>query len=196
VGSALSAVSCVSSIACTAVGYSWASNTQNTNTLAEGWNGTTWSVQATVDPSGSTRNVLSGVSCWQLQHFPFTINCEAVGSWLPLYAAPLAEGSSNGAWSQQSVTGPSGGQSLASISCLKGQFFPYTLRCEAVGSPLGVADDFDGSSWTQQTPPYPYDSGYNQLNGVACGSLNACVAVGFNSTITRDTATVAESFSG
>ena len=60
--SVLFGVSCVSASQCTAVGdYGESSGT--TLTLAESWNGSTWTVQATPNPSGSTQSVLHGVAC-------------------------------------------------------------------------------------------------------------------------------------
>jgi hypothetical protein len=41
--------------------------------LAEGWNGTTWSVNATQAPVGVNRSNLSSVSCFSI------VNCMSVG---------------------------------------------------------------------------------------------------------------------
>jgi hypothetical protein len=54
-------VSCATETSCTAVG-SWVSG-GSTQTLAEKWNGTSWSIQGTSTPTGSTFSSLSGVSC-------------------------------------------------------------------------------------------------------------------------------------
>jgi hypothetical protein len=59
--SILIGVSCTSSTSCTAVGgYNNSSGAQLT--LAEGWNGTAWTIQETLTPEFTT-NWLSGVSC-------------------------------------------------------------------------------------------------------------------------------------
>jgi hypothetical protein len=88
--SSFSGISCAATTDCVATG-SYSSSTGNvTKTLAEHWNGTTWSIQATPNPSGTTTASLYGVSC------PSGAGCTAVGS----YASPavtgqmLAEGSS------------------------------------------------------------------------------------------------------
>ena len=60
-GSVLTAVSCKSTSACTAVG-SYRNGNQHVP-LAEAWNGTNWSFQATPVPSGAFSSALSGVSC-------------------------------------------------------------------------------------------------------------------------------------
>jgi uncharacterized membrane protein len=64
-GSSLGAVSCSSADSCTAVGTSQSSNVSSfgkLQTLAEVWDGTTWSIPPTPDPSAG-QNILSGVSC-------------------------------------------------------------------------------------------------------------------------------------
>jgi hypothetical protein len=61
-GVTLSGVSCAAADACTAVG-SYVNSADDTVTLAESWNGTSWAIQATPNPAGSVSGVLSGVSC-------------------------------------------------------------------------------------------------------------------------------------
>jgi hypothetical protein len=69
----LNGVSCTSARACTAVG--WAPKPLGPqSTLAEAWNGKTWSVRATPNPPGYLSPSLSGVSCTS------ATTCTAVGS--------------------------------------------------------------------------------------------------------------------
>jgi hypothetical protein len=61
----LSAVSCTSATSCTAVGWYKSSDDRSfgvTRTLAEVWDGTTWSIRPTPSPS-TTDNVFQAVSC-------------------------------------------------------------------------------------------------------------------------------------
>ena len=58
----LNGVSCASASACTAVGGP-AQPAATGVTLAEGWNGTTWSIQHTPNPAGGSNSTLNGVSC-------------------------------------------------------------------------------------------------------------------------------------
>jgi hypothetical protein len=63
VASVLQEVSCPSETACTAAG-SWVSSEGGSNrTLAEVWNGTTWSIQETLNPAGAVFSAFFGVSC-------------------------------------------------------------------------------------------------------------------------------------
>ena len=61
-GSALLRVACTSASACTAVGYD--NNSANvTVSLAERWNGSSWVIQGTPNPSGAKASALAGVAC-------------------------------------------------------------------------------------------------------------------------------------
>jgi hypothetical protein len=67
-------VSCTSASGCTAVGdYIDSSGVQHA--LAEAWNGTSWSIQTTPDPSGGQFPDLSGVTCTTAN------GCTAVGDY-------------------------------------------------------------------------------------------------------------------
>jgi hypothetical protein len=71
--SGLQGVSCTSPAACTAVGY-YFDGSGSEFTLAERWNGTAWSIQASPSP-GSYGPALLGVSC------PTANDCTAVGTY-------------------------------------------------------------------------------------------------------------------
>jgi hypothetical protein len=60
--SLLSAVSCTSARACTAVGYYYDS-AGDILTLAEAWNGTSWSTETTPNPAGVAGSGLLPLSC-------------------------------------------------------------------------------------------------------------------------------------
>jgi hypothetical protein len=88
-GSVLTAVSCRSASACTAVG-SYRNSAGTAATLAETWNGTAWTAQPTANPPHAQVSGLLGVSCTAASA------CTAVGGYGPLVAmfgvdVPLAE---------------------------------------------------------------------------------------------------------
>jgi hypothetical protein len=160
----LSAVSCVSLTACTAVGQYTDAAGQH-QTLAVAWNGTEWSIQNAPNPTGASDSQLNGVSCSSVSA------CIAVGS---SDYRPLAERWDGVRWTIQSITNVPLAASLGGISCSS------ESACIAVGSgdnqPL--AERWDGVSWTvQNVPPIP-TSGTNQLRAVACASATVCTAVG------------------
>jgi hypothetical protein len=92
-------VSCTSASACTAVGW-YETSPGAYDTLAEVWNGTTWTIQNTPNPTGATASYLFGASCASASA------CTAVGYDLnPSYTA-LAEGWNGTSWAIQSTPRP------------------------------------------------------------------------------------------
>jgi hypothetical protein len=61
--SSLDSVSCTAANACTAAGDTQASSMDPFDTLAEVWNGTTWSLRSTPNRASAQQNILNGVSC-------------------------------------------------------------------------------------------------------------------------------------
>jgi hypothetical protein len=117
--SELDGVSCISTSACFAVGYYLNSRVGYGGTLAEAWNGTSWSIQHTPNHSGLLKT-LAGVSCTAANA------CTAVGLGSN---GLLAEHWNGTRWAIQSTPLPSGalGGSLGSVSCTSAKV------CEAVG---------------------------------------------------------------
>jgi len=69
IASVFQEVSCASETACSAAG-SWVSGGGGSNqTLAEAWNGTSWSIQGTSDPAGATFSAFFGTSCLETSCF-------------------------------------------------------------------------------------------------------------------------------
>jgi hypothetical protein len=165
----LNGVSCTASDACEAVGEYYEG--EDTLTLAESWNGTTWSEQSTPNPTGATGNALEGVSCTAANA------CDAVG----IYSSgsvnwPFAETWNGTSWTLESTSDPFSGGQLNGVSCTGPD------ACEAVGSvPDGggyypVAYDWNGTQWTFQEPPNA--TADDLLASVSCTAADACVAVG------------------
>lgn len=121
------AVSCAGASACTSVGY--LTNGGNVGqTLAEGWNGTTWAIQRSPNPAGNSGAAFDGVSC------PSLLDCTAVGNWVTSSTAgttdTLAEHWNGTQWSLQTTPNPAGGR----INGLSGVACTPTGTCVAVGS--------------------------------------------------------------
>lgn len=173
--SGLSSVSCPSSTACVAVGYSYKAGSQVT--LAERWNGRRWSIQGTPNPgavagNGKTAAELDGVSCSS------STSCIAVGFYLrsDSTAGTLAERWNGRSWTLQTGLGPSAGGSLVGVSCTS------SIACMAVGysseggSQATLAERWDGTRWSTQPTPHAPDA---RLTAVSCSSSRACTAVGY-----------------
>jgi hypothetical protein len=191
--SGLAGVSCPSTTACTAVGqYRTAAGVHVT--LAEGWNGTTWTIEPTPNPSGATFSRLLGVSCLS------TTACTAAG-----YATngsgvdvPLAMRWSGGAWSLESVPSPSSSMltELLGVSCAA------SSPCTAVGQYepqsgvfVPLAERWNGAAWSiQNTPALPADD--SVLESVSCVSTALCTAVGLSDGSACEFCTLAEQWNG
>jgi hypothetical protein len=169
-GTILAGVSCTAPGACTAVGYFY--NTMGGfSTLAEVWNGTSWSIQPTPDQPGSTESVLLGVSCTSASA------CTAVGYYRQqgsFRRFSLAEAWNGTSWSIQPTPHQSPADHvLNAVSCTSAS------ACTAVGL-VGyetLAERWNGTSWSNQPTPHP-EHGPDMLLGVSCASATSCVAVG------------------
>ena len=176
----LTGVSCTSAVACTAVGWDYGPGVNGT--LAERWNGRTWSIQPTPSP-GNEGVPFAAVSCGS------ATSCTAVGYYDfndPSFASTtLAEHWDGHSWRTQSLP-PAGnpGADLTSVSCQR-------VACTAAGYYLGQSDEgpgtaplalrWNGTTWAVQ--PTPGDATQNQisaLNGISCPSARVCTAVGIS----------------
>jgi hypothetical protein len=171
--SQLSDVSCVSTKACVAAGFSTdASGLEHA--LGERWNGTAWSIQSLPAPTGFNQSWLSGVSCVS------TSRCTAVGSKASSsQTLPLAEHWNGQAWSIESTAGGIAGE-LQGVSCSD------TTACTAVGMHQVVsgtwvpfAMDWNGK-WSTVTTPNPAGRVFAALMSVSCVSAGTCEAVGYS----------------
>ncbi|HEY1521823.1 MAG TPA: hypothetical protein VGF70_02340 [Solirubrobacteraceae bacterium] len=134
----LDSISCTSPTACTAVGTSGNPNGYVANTLAERWNGTSWTIQSTpnkVDGAGST-NALRAVSCASDN------DCTAVGYWQQYChdlacQGGLAERWNGTTWKIQHISAKVSPLLFDAVSC------PTTTACTAITSP-----DFNGGTAT------------------------------------------------
>ena len=162
-----SAVSCTSASDCEAAG-SYYNAAANQVTLAEGWNGTAWKIQATPNPAKASTITLTGVSCVSASF------CEASGS-KSNGSAAFAEKWTGTAWQLQTAPGKG---PLAAVSCVSASF------CAAVGTqattsgtgPLAVK--WNGTAWSTQPLPAPAGATLSAMTGVSCTSATSCEAVG------------------
>jgi hypothetical protein len=181
----LTGVSCTSATACTAVGYS--SNASSQQTLAERWNGTSWTIQSTANPTGASGQVLqsglTGVSC------PTAAYCTAVGDYENSnnVFVSLAERWNGTSWTIQSTPN----LTRALFTTLTGVSCPTAEDCAAVGyynaygnTDLSLAERWNGSAWHIQSTPNSTAATSSVLWGVSCTSGTACTAVGNNGRVT------------
>jgi hypothetical protein len=174
-GASLNAVSCLSATNCIAAGDDGYSNQLVTSlTLAEKWNGSSWTQLATPTPGGN--GSFGGVTC------PSATDCIAVGQHVNQYGAGVTFVAVwNGTtWTAQPSPSPAGSVAagLGSISCTS------AAACMATGSAFDqigetletLAESWNGQVWTKLRTPSPRYT--NELNGVACTSASNCQSVG------------------
>jgi hypothetical protein len=166
---ALMSVSCTTGTHCEAVGYY--NGTSRGAALAEEWNGRTWRIQTTPEPTGARSATLLSVSC------PSRTHCEAVGSYTDTSrGGGLAEGWNGRAWHVQTSL-PENGASAVSCTTVD--------DCEAVGVDNGssaLAEAWNGRTWTLQTTPRPNRGGHHSSNlySVSCTGNRDCEAAGYD----------------
>jgi Ser-Thr-rich glycosyl-phosphatidyl-inositol-anchored membrane family len=170
---ALTAVSCTSATACTAVGVS-VNGSSIAQTLVERWNGTAWSISSSSNPGGIS-NELNGVKCMS------ATSCVAVGDYYNASNVDqtLIERWNGSTWAVVASPDQGSGQNyLSGIAC------PTATSCVAVGYsrntsnvPKTLVESWNGSTWAIMASPNQ-GSSTNLLTGVACSSSTSCTAVG------------------
>jgi hypothetical protein len=184
--SQLLAVSCNATDACTAVGVSGTS-AGSLITLAEGWNGASWTIQSTASPAGAVAAGLSAISCTAVNF------CTAVGQYataaFPALTLVLTETWSGTGWQIQPAPSPApppqettSGSGLLAVSCAS------PTACTAVGyytsATVGgsgaapLAERWNGAQWVIQPTPNPARSLGGGLATVSCSSPTDCIAAG------------------
>jgi hypothetical protein len=181
----LESVSCPSSKHCTAVG-AVVTTLNGIVPLAEGYNGTTWSVQTTPTPEHSIEAQLSGVSC------SGTSACTAVGGYdnsAEKGERALIERYNGTSWQLQEAASPVGKPApkeshwaLNAVSC------PTSGSCVAVGSyaesaagkKLLLGEDWNGTSWELVLPVDRAAALYDEARGVSCSAALTCTLAGLS----------------
>jgi len=190
----LHGVSCSSATSCTAVGTYFTPT--EVRVLAERWNGTTWSVQATPELKSPFDFVpeLLGVSC------PESNVCVAVGQYEKGRGKEaLIERWNGSSWQLQETPNPTGHEAsesvrwgLSSVSCVSAS------ECAAVGSykdgagnakPLGEL--WNGTAWELELPAIRGGVESNSLGAISCVEPT-CIAVGESQRKPTESETLAE----
>jgi hypothetical protein len=188
----LSGVSCPSPASCTAVGGS-TEGTGASVTLAEGWSGGGWAIQATPNPPG-TGGGLSGVSCQS------ATTCIAVGGYTDSASVgvTLAENWDGTGWTIQQTPTPTGG-TFSSLGTRGGVSCPSAGICTAVGHfnlgprvGLTLVEHVKDDAWDIAPSPNVPGGSAGGLNGVSCPSASFCTAVGGYTNRTGRGVTLAE----
>ena len=178
--SQLESVSCPNASTCTAVGDSESfqgTRTPGARTLVEHWDGTTWTVTPSPNPTGAPFAALISVSCAD------ATSCDAVGIDAKTILSPnktLAEHWDGTTWTIAAVPAPAGATAgqLNSVSCRSAS------SCDAVGfvttaaTTKTLAEHWTGAHWSIVPSAEPSGASSASLGGVSCPSASSCLAVG------------------
>jgi hypothetical protein len=166
-------VSCPAAGFCVAVGTYTLAGLQTS--LAEIWNGTSWTLQSFPVPANASGAGLTAVSCTSPSF------CEAVGSYFDTssFLNEAFGAAWNGtSWSLQSTPNPNPGgfdfEQFNTVSCTSPTFCEAWAGGNAGNPGITVAEQWDGTSWSLQTVP----STATTVNSVSCVSAAFCEAVG------------------
>lgn len=205
-GAGLLGVSCTSARACTAAG-SYDTSSGTSASLAERWDGTRWSIQATPAPSGAAGATFTAVSCTSARA------CTAAGAYQGSTAGrrnsgssgggtalPLAEQWNGARWTVQSVPSPEGstGTEFSGLAC-------GTTQCAAVGqfthgiskTAVPLTGTRNKAGWHVQAAPSRAGAAIvSEFTGISCRTPHACTAVGYYTKTPLLTVTLAESWNG
>lgn len=165
----LNGVSCSSPSACMAVGSDELGSNGRFETLAERWDGRTWTIQPTPNPRGNVE--LNGISCTSRNA------CIAVGD--AALNSPLVEVWNGGRWSiakTPRIRLHIGLAALNGVSCTSRR------TCVAVGftetenevGQSALIERSRGPRWARVAAPLG-----GELKSVSCASATACTAVGY-----------------
>lgn len=174
-GIPFAAVSCGSATSCTVVGYyDFGDPGFASTTLAEHWDGHSWSTQS-LPPAGNPGGDLTSISCRRLA-------CTAAGDYDGQSdegpgTAPLALRWNGTTWAVQPTPGDA---TQNDTSGLTGVSCPSARTCTAVGvsdsgGPLVL--HWNGAAWRSQSVAGNFALNY-ALNAVSCRSATACMAIG------------------
>jgi hypothetical protein len=174
----LSGVSCPATNDCVAVGRTYATNSSPAAALAEQWDGASWTVDTTPNPTDVLGDFLSSVSC------PTSSTCEAAGeAYLDNSgdSETLVEQLAGGTWSLSSSPDAPGVTTsfLASVACGAG-----SASCVAVGQSYASEEDhllgisLASGTWKLDAVPGTTVLASAYLQGAGC-SGSSCVAVGY-----------------
>lgn len=190
-GTWLSSVSCVSSDDCVAVGDGEyvSQHYAMTATLAEIWNGSSWKLLQTPDPTepAGGGNTLVSVSC------ATSTSCMAVGGQFGATDLVLSESWNGKAWTTHSAPTPNDNGGFDSVSCAAADACSAVVHSNSGPSTSGDVERWNGSSWSFQSTPVV--SG-GSLTGMSCATTTSCVAVGSRAGTDGASSTLAEKWNG
>jgi hypothetical protein len=180
----LTGVSCTGPAWCMATGYAVNGTTTDQDTLAEEWNGTSWSFVATPGIADHTNDAFNDVSCTGPS------NCMAVGS----NSVTGGTGSDAASHGTQPAAGQSGFLGSAGPIANAHALLPSTNPHATVTTHI-LAEQWNGTAWTVTPTPDPTGVTSPQFSAVSCAGAGFCMATGYDESSSTDQG-FAEEWSG
>jgi hypothetical protein len=174
--SQLSAIARISDTDIWAVGHIQPNGSADVVTLAENFNGTSWTAVATPN-SGSIGGELNGVAAVA------TNNVWAVGSSFSTdssgdtIATPLIEHFTGTDWSVVSAPSPAAGGELTAVTVISANNI-WAVGHAGLGRGGNLIEHFDGMSWSIVASPQLTDSFLTGVSGTSAGDVWAVGSVG------------------
>jgi hypothetical protein len=173
----LTGVSCYGRTGCVAVGTANSACGSWGQSIAEHWDGRSWSIMSTPAHRcghGSRGTLLSAVSC-RTARFCMTVGSTELRPADGIIYASVADRWDGRQWMSTAVPPLGRSQPLSALSC------PTASECAAAGTSDndGLLMRWDGTEWHVTTVRLAGRS--VTLTGISCWSANACVAVGSTS---------------
>jgi hypothetical protein len=195
----LSGIACESASACVAAGDAdliGGPGIPTVVTLAEQWNGASWSVMSTPNPSSSYDSELKGIACT-------ATTCTATGTWDD--ENPLAEQWNGASWTLEPTPEPAtppgttfeyvtlGGVACSAYdACIA--LGTYTYGGESGSGAGTLIERWHGVDWTIDSNPNPVGINGGDLVSASCESTGTCMAVGAASNSMDTLVTLAEQY--
>jgi len=173
--SGFNGVSCPIATTCFAVGSGTDASTGALVPLAEKWDGTRWTIQATPEPPRTDIGFLLAVDCRA------TGGCTAAGTYFPDSGNELIliERLRSGRWGVQSAPNPPGYDVnfLQAVSCgpAAGCTVAGTAEDYHIGKSVTLALQRERGQWVIQPTANPA-TGNPSLTGLSCGPAGGCTA--------------------
>ena len=192
--SKLVSIACTAATSCIAVGSYMKTASSHPLSLAERWNGATWSLLTTPNPAGNRGTSLTAAAC------SAATACTAVGNWVNTSntEVTLAERWNGAAWSIQTTLNPTTHLSeLLGVSC------SGATECMAVGDDFNASvvdvplvERWNGTAWSLVPTPNIAGSSDYGFQAISCATAKGCNAVGVNLNGAGVQATLAEKWNG
>ena len=187
----LEGVACPSSNFCMAVGQSYGNET-----LTESWNGVSWSIVPSPNPTNAQQVRFTSVSCVSSSY------CAAVGQYMDSntgFTDPLFEVWDGTSWAlADNPTLESDQSEVWSVSCVASTYCVAAGEYIPPGAPNfdTLVESWNGISWSVVSSPNASSTQANDLLGISCLSTTNCTAVGVYGTASGGGLTLIESWNG